>query len=80
MLIDTENVAPALIDEIMSRAGSYGEIVHRSVFGAPTEGRWKAARRRHGIVRGRQSLVNSGKNCVDMRALCTDAGRTSRSG
>ena len=66
MLIDTENVAPALIDEIMSRAGSYGEIVHRSAFGAPTEGRWKAARRRHGIVRGRQSLVNSGKNCADM--------------
>ena len=71
MLIDTENVAPAHIDEIMSRARRYGDLAQRLAFGPKTEGKWKEARRKHAIRWGRQSQVSAGKNSADIELTIT---------
>lgn len=66
MLIDMENVAPGHMEEIMTQAKRFGTVIHRSGFGASTDKKWTEARRRHGILCGRQSHVNAGKNAADM--------------
>ena len=71
MLIDTENVAPAHIDEIMTRAGRYGDLTRRLAFGPTTEGKWKEARRKHAIRWARQSQVSAGKNSADIELTIT---------
>ena len=63
MLIDMENVAPGHMEEIMAQAKRFGTVVHRSGFGATTDKKWTEARRRHGILCGRQSHVNAGEEC-----------------
>lgn len=66
MLIDMENVAPGHMEEIMAQAKRFGTVVHRSGFGAATDKKWTEARRKHGVLCGRQSHVNAGKNSADM--------------
>ena len=43
MLIDTENVGPAHMNEIMRRAERYGDVACRVTFGPITEGKWKGS-------------------------------------
>ena len=71
MLIDTENVPAAQMDEIMSRAKQYGEITHRLAFGPTTNGIWATTRLKHAIRWGRQSLVKTGKNSADIELSIT---------
>ena len=71
MLIDTENVPAAQMDEIMSRAKQFGEITHRLAFGPTTNGNWATTRLNHAIRWGRQSLVKTGKNSADIELSIT---------
>ena len=71
MLIDTENVPAAQMDEIMTRAKQYGEITHRLAFGPTTDGNWAQTRLKHAIRWGRQSLVKTGKNSADIELSIT---------
>ena len=71
MLIDTENIPAAQMNEIMSRAKQYGEITHRLAFGPTTNGNWASTRLRHAIRWGRQSLVKTGKNSADIELAIT---------
>ena len=49
MLIDTENIPAAQMNEIMSRAKQYGEITHRLAFGPTTNENWAQTRLKHAI-------------------------------
>ena len=71
MLIDTENIPAAQMNEIMSRAKQYGEITHRLAFGPTTNGNWAQTRLKHAIRWGRQSLVKTGKNSADIELSIT---------
>ena len=71
MLIDTENVPAAQMDEIISRAKQFGEITHRLAFGPTTNGNWAQTRLKHAIRWGRQSLVKTGKNSADIELAIT---------
>ena len=71
MLIDTENIPAAQMNEIMSRAKQYGEITHRLAFGPTTNGNWAQTRLKHAIRWGRQSLVKTGKNSADIELAIT---------
>ena len=71
MLIDTENVTPAYLDDVMRRAGKYGDVIHRLAFGPVKNGKWEKARLDHAIRLGRQSHVKTGKNSADIELTIT---------
>ena len=71
MLIDTENVTPAYLDDVMRRAGKYGDVIHRLAFGPVLNGKWEKARLDHAIRLGRQSHVKTGKNSADIELTIT---------
>lgn len=66
MLIDTENVTPACLDDVVRRAGKYGDVIQRHAFGPVPNGKWDKARLDHAIRIGRQSHVKTGKNSADI--------------
>ena len=71
MLIDTENATPACLDDVMRRAGKYGDVIHRLAFGPVLNGKWEKVRLDHAIRLGRQSHVKTGKNSADIELTIT---------
>ena len=71
MLIDMENVTPANLDDVMRRAGMYGDVIHRLAFGPVLNGKWEKTRLDHAIRLGRQSHVRTGKNSADIELTIT---------
>ena len=71
MLIDTENVTPANLDDVMRPAGKYGDVIHRLAFGPVLNGKWEKTRLGHAIRLGRQSHVKTGKNSADIELTIT---------
>lgn len=71
MLIDTENVTPACLDDVMHRAGKYGAVIHRLAFGLMLNAKWEKARLDHAIRLGRQSHIKTGKNSADIELTIT---------
>ena len=71
MLIDTENVTPAYLDDVMRRAEKYGDVIYRLAFGPVLNGKWEKTRLNHAIRLGRQSHVKTGKNSADIELTIT---------
>lgn len=76
VLIDADNISPALVGEIFKTACSIGEPIVRRAYGMvkcfAVNGGWAQAQREYGIVARPQVSNISGKNVADI-ALVVDA-------
>jgi Zn-finger nucleic acid-binding protein len=76
VLIDADNISPALVGEIFNKACSIGEPIVRRAYGMvkcfAVNGGWAQAQRDYGIVAHPQVSNISGKNVADI-ALVVDA-------
>jgi len=76
VLIDADNISPALVGDIFKKASSIGEPVVRRAYGMvkcfAVNGGWAQAQRDYGIVAHPQVSNVSGKNVADI-ALVVDA-------